>query len=151
MYPRVSGSKFCFLPHSLASRSSSVFRQQRGFRPSTVHYSSALKGFDPTNTRNYVSIIHDQGLKTRLGKIPETNVPGTLLNGLTAEEEAATTAMRGNLNVHFFNTRTAFQTGELDIYDDQVWADYLAQLEAYGLSTVLKVYQNCYDRFLANQ
>lgn len=39
MYPRVSGSKFCFLPHSLASRSSSVFRQQRGFRPSTVHYS----------------------------------------------------------------------------------------------------------------
>jgi putative aldouronate transport system substrate-binding protein len=116
-----------------------------------VHYASALKGFDPNNTRNYVSIIHDQALMTRLGKIPATNVPGTLLNGLTAEEEAATTAMRSNLNVHFFNTRTAFQTGELDIYDDQVWADYLAQLEAYGMSTVLKVYQNCYDRFLANK
>ena len=116
-----------------------------------VHYSSALNGFDPTNTRNYVSIIHDQGLMTRMGKIPETNVPGTLLNGLTAEEEAATTAMRGNLNVHFFNTRTAFQTGELDIYDDQVWQDYLDQLEAYGMSTVLKIYQNCYDRYLANQ
>ena len=116
-----------------------------------VHYSSALTGFDPTNTRNYVSIIHDEALVTRLGKIPETNVPGTLLNGLTAEEEAATTAMRSNLNVHFFNTRTAFQTGELDIYDDAVWQEYLDQLEAYGMSTVLKVYQNCYDRYLANK
>jgi len=65
---------------------------------------------------------------------------------LTPEEEAATTAMRGNLNVHFFNTRTAFQTGELDIYDDAVWQDYLDQLEAYGLSTVLKVYNIAYDR-----
>jgi len=125
-----------------------IYYEPTGF--TVMNAKDALKGFDPTNTRNYVSIIHDQGLMTRLGKIPATNVPGTLLNGLTAEEEAATTAMRGNLNVHFYNTRTAFQTGELDIYDDQVWADYLAQCEAYGMSTLLTVYQNCYDRYLAN-
>ena len=116
----------------------------------TVSADTALTGFDPTNTRNYVSIIHDEGLMTRLGKIPEAHVPGTFLNTLTAEEEAATTAMRSNLNTHFFNTRTAFQTGELDIYDDAVWQEYLDQLEAYGLSTVLKVYQTAYDRYLAN-
>ena len=118
---------------------------------SEVSAATALNGFDPTNTRNYVSIIHDQGLKTRMGKIPETHVNGNFLMNLTAEEEAATTDMRSNLNVHFFNTRTAFQTGEIDIYDDQVWQDYLDQLEAYGLSTVLKVYQIAYDRMLANQ
>ena len=33
---RVSRSKFCFLPHSLASRSYSVFRPQWGFHPSTT-------------------------------------------------------------------------------------------------------------------
>ena len=34
-YPRVSWSQFCCLPHSLASRSYSFFRQQWGYGPST--------------------------------------------------------------------------------------------------------------------
>jgi len=108
--------------------------------------STATTGFDPNNIYNYCSIVHDQGLASRWQKIPENHVNGNFLMTLTPEEEAATTAMRGNLNVHFFNTRTAFQTGELDIYDDAVWQDYLDQLEAYGLSTVLKVYNIAYDR-----
>jgi len=115
-----------------------------------VKASEALNGLDPTDVYGWGSIIHDQGLLTRWQKLPENHVPGTLLQMMTAEEESATTKLRGNLNVHFFNTRTAFQTGELDIYDDQVWQDYLDQLEAYGLSTVLKVYQIVYDRYLAN-
>ena len=115
-----------------------------------VKASEALNGLDPTDVYGWGSIIHDQGLLTRWQKLTENHVPGTLLQMMTAEEESATTKLRGNLNVHFFNTRTAFQTGELDIYDDQVWQDYLDQLEAYGLSTVLKVYQIVYDRYLAN-
>jgi len=123
------------------------------YQPSNVNNvaASQLSGYDVTTASGYQSMIHDQGVKMRWGKIPETNVPGTLLNGLTAEEENAVKTIRSNLNVHFFNTRTAFQTGEIDIYDDQVWADYLAQCEAYGLESCLKVYQNCYDRYLANQ
>ena len=118
----------------------------------SVDASSALTGFDPNNTRNYVSIIHDEALKTRIeAGIPETHVPGGLLNGLTEEEEAATTEPRGNLSVHFYNTRTAFQTGEMDIYDDAVWEQYLADCEAYGMSEILEVYQACYDRYLASK
>ena len=38
-----------------------------------------------------------------------------------------------------------FIKGELDIEDDAAWADYLAQLEAAGLSEYLELYQAAYD------
>ena len=111
---------------------------------------TALNEPDYTQASQWASLQTYEASKMRAGKLPATHVPGNLLNGLTSEEEVAASSIRGNLNLHFFNTRTQFQTGELDIFDDAVWQAYLDQLEAYGMSTCLKIYQQCYDRYLAN-
>ena len=123
------------------------------YYPSTLSVAEegeVLNGLDPSDPNDYADMIHDEGLATRIGKIPETHVPGTLLNGLTPEETEEAKEIRSNLNTHFYNTRTAFQTGEMDIYDDAVWEQYLKDLEAYGLSECLEIYQACYDRYLAS-
>lgn len=36
--------------------------------------------------------------------------------------------------------------GEKNINDDKVWNEYLSQLETYGMSELIKVYQSAYDR-----
>jgi len=49
--------------------------------------------------------------------------------------------MATNVSDYFATSKTAFLTGELDITDDAVWADYCATLEEYGLNEIIAAYE----------
>ena len=43
-----------------------------------------------------------------------------------------------------------FITGDKDIQDDAVWADYLASIEAMDVRTMIEIRQQAYDRWAQN-
>jgi len=57
----------------------------------------------------------------------------------TAEGEIAD--IRTNISDHFYECRTKFLVGEMDINDDAVWAEYCATLEEYGLNDLIAYYE----------
>lgn len=63
-----------------------------------------------------------------------------------ATELSAITEILNSLQTYVGESIAAFALGTLDIDDDTVWNDYLAQLEAIGLNDVLQIVQNVYDR-----
>ena len=112
---------------------------------------TALQGYDVNTAAGYQSYIHDQGVKMRWGKLPENHVPGTLTNLLTQEESESIADITSDLAMYFYETRQRFMTGDLDATDDEVWNNYLAELEAIGINEALDVLQIAYDRYLANK
>ena len=63
-----------------------------------------------------------------------------------ATELTAITEILNSLQTYFGESIAAFALGNLDINNDTVWNDYVAQLNAIGLQDVLKIVQNVYDR-----
>jgi putative aldouronate transport system substrate-binding protein len=63
-----------------------------------------------------------------------------------ATELTAITEILNSLQTHFGESIAAFALGNLDINNDAVWNEYVAQLDAIGLQDVLKIVQNVYDR-----
>jgi putative aldouronate transport system substrate-binding protein len=55
----------------------------------------------------------------------------------------------GSLNTFVSECFQAFLTGAMDIDDDATWEKYLKDAETYNLSKILKIRQDCYDRYLA--
>lgn len=65
----VSWPQFCFLPHSLASRSCSFFRQQWGYRPSTHPPPSIHRPSIHLPTTHPRVLAHARGRVYREGKV----------------------------------------------------------------------------------
>lgn len=65
---------------------------------------------------------------------------------LTEEEKEATDMERTNVGNRINKARVEFCSGSLDVNDDKVWADYLAELENMGLSKIVSQAQTVYDR-----
>lgn len=55
----------------------------------------------------------------------------------------------GSIGTYVTESFTAFMTGTMDIDDDATWEKYLKDAETYNLSKILKIRQDCYDRYLA--
>ena len=65
---------------------------------------------------------------------------------LTEEEKEATDMERTNVGNRISKARVEFCSGSLNVNDDKVWADYLAELENMGLSKIVSQAQTVYDR-----
>jgi len=64
------------------------------------------------------------------------------------------TEERGTFNTdlknYFKQQRALFATGQLDVNDDKVWANYIADAEKLGMEMLLRTTQAAYDRGLKN-
>ena len=49
--------------------------------------------------------------------------------------------MQTNVNDYYSTCYTQFISGDLDIHDDAVWAEYLATLEEYGVNDIVAAYE----------
>ena len=65
---------------------------------------------------------------------------------LTEEEKEETDMERTNVGNRISKARVEFCSGSLNVNDDKVWADYLAELENMGLSKIVSQAQTVYDR-----
>ena len=66
-----------------------------------------------------------------------------LFAGVTGAEEEV------GIGTYTTESFANFLTGALDINDDAVWEQYLADYSNYKLDRILEIRQACYDRFLA--
>ena len=55
----------------------------------------------------------------------------------------------GSIGTYVTESFQAFLTGTMDIDDDATWNKYLKDAETYNLSKILKIRQDCLDRYLA--
>ena len=62
------------------------------------------------------------------------------------DEEEQIQKIRGDIEAYVKGTIISFITGERDIHDDAVWALYLKEFDALGLTEFLEVAQTAYDR-----
>jgi hypothetical protein len=69
----------------------------------------------------------------------------------TAEEIEANGDSQAVLKQFFREQRALFAVGQLDIDDDQVWADYIAKANSLGMETLVKNAQAAYDRTYKNK
>ena len=65
----------------------------------------------------------------------------------TTEEADELDEIAQNIPTYVEESYASFLTGDKDINDDNVWKQYLSDLEKYNLSRVLEIRQNCYDRY----
>ncbi len=64
-------------------------------------------------------------------------------------DESDLLAIYGNsIETYVCESFTAFLTGTMDIEDDATWEKYLKDAETYNLSKILKIRQDCLDRYL---
>ena len=68
---------------------------------------------------------------------------------LTSEEASEMNALEPILQAYYRESSARFCTGELDIYDDAVWEDYLANIKKMGGDRVVEVWNNAYPRSMA--
>ncbi|MBR6498487.1 MAG: hypothetical protein IKT23_02220, partial [Clostridia bacterium] len=54
-----------------------------------------------------------------------------------------------NIGTYASESFAKFVNGDLDINDDTVWAEYLANYDTYNLPRILEIRQACYDRYLS--
>ena len=54
-----------------------------------------------------------------------------------------------NIGTYASESFAKFVNGDLDIDDDAVWEEYLANYNTYNLPRILEIRQACYDRYLA--
>ena len=66
------------------------------------------------------------------------------------EEEQSMLAMYVLLDDFVEREVAGFITGDKDIQDDAVWADYLASIEAMDVRTMIEIRQQAYDRWAQN-
>lgn len=67
----------------------------------------------------------------------------------TIEESDELDLIGSNIGTYTTESFANFLTGALDINDDAVWEQYLADYSNYKLDRILEIRQACYDRFLA--
>ncbi|MGI6107552.1 MAG: hypothetical protein ACOX8B_06415 [Lachnospiraceae bacterium] len=67
----------------------------------------------------------------------------------TTEESDELDEISGNIGIYVEESYAAFLNGSKDIDDDEVWNQYLADLETYNLSRILEIRQASYDRYIA--
>lgn len=119
-------------------------------KAATVDVAAAKTGLDLTTPAGWRAHIHDQGMFMRWGKETENWVPGTN-NLLLTKEEQAVVNQYSSLYVFFAESRTRFFTGELDPNSDADWNAYIDEMKARGGDVFLQMYQQAYDRYLANK
>ena len=64
----------------------------------------------------------------------------------SADETNEISQAKADLTKYESDSCIAFITGSMDINNDAVWEEYLAQLESMGLQTVVDMTQMAYDR-----
>jgi putative aldouronate transport system substrate-binding protein len=64
----------------------------------------------------------------------------------TADENEEFSTVKRELANYIRQSAVKFMVGSLDVNDDKVWNDYLANLEKLQLSKVLDLMQTAYDR-----
>ena len=69
---------------------------------------------------------------------------GTLI--YTPDEEARIQKIRIEIEVYVKATIISFITGERDIHDEAVWAEYIKEFDSLGLAEFIAVSQTAYDR-----
>lgn len=68
---------------------------------------------------------------------------------LTNDEATEMNALEPMLQSYYREASARFCTGDLDIYDDAVWEDYLANIKKMGGDRVVEVWNNAYPRSMA--
>ena len=66
----------------------------------------------------------------------------------TTDEADELDEIAQNIPTYVNESYAAFLTGAKDINNDDIWKQYLNDLETYNLSRVLELRQNCYDRYI---
>lgn len=65
---------------------------------------------------------------------------------LNSEEIDEIAGISGDLSTYIEETEAKFITGQLDVSDDEVWENYLNELEKMGVDRYIEIYQGAYDR-----
>lgn len=77
---------------------------------------------------------------------PHTDVKLEFTPYFTEDEMNELALLEHTIQEHYRQAYTQFCTGELDVYDDAVWANYLATAEKMGVERMRQIQQDGYDR-----
>jgi putative aldouronate transport system substrate-binding protein len=97
----------------------------------------------PINSEYMISKVIQDYLKINEA-FAKQHAVGKLIYNST--ELSATTEILSSIATYVSESFAGFALGQIDLNNDAVWNDYVAQLDAIGLQDVLKIVQNVYDR-----
>ncbi|MGO4936301.1 extracellular solute-binding protein [Fundicoccus sp. Sow4_H7] len=71
------------------------------------------------------------------------------LTYLTTEEREVINSIETDLWTFLENSEAQFITGQMDINDDEVWANYVSTIENMNIEEFVRIHQDAYDRWNA--
>ena len=94
--------------------------------------------------RNAIALWTNNG-SVDVGRIYPSNIT------LTTQESAAINNQLNDCLSYGQENLLKFMTGAQDVNDDAAWDSYVSGMEAFGMQTVLDVYQTAYDQYIAGE
>lgn len=121
-----------------------TFLAQQGFSQSL--FNGWMDGFKYSQDPNTTVGVKAQGTVKNLWPYAETPV---VRNDLALDQDGTDVYNEKwpDIDTYIGNMTSKFITGELEI-NDANWNEYISELEKMGLSEVLEVYQDAYERYL---
>ena len=69
---------------------------------------------------------------------------------LTQDEQEEYSKLYNDVDTYMDETVTKLEIGDLDVYDDAVWQEYLDTMDSLGAGRMLEIYRAAYDRYIGS-